>query len=223
MLHDVDVRILPGRRVAVVGETGSGKSTFAKLLVRLIDPTSGAVRLGGVDLRTVRFASLRRRVVLVPQEGFLFDGSLRDNLRFARPEAPDDELLQNLDDLGLRAWYARLPAGLDTPLGQRGEALSVGERQLVALVRAALVDPEILVLDEATSAVDAHTEARIGERLQAARAGRTTVLLTTSPLLLDRADEVALLVDGRVVAVGTHRELLDDPAYRAVVLRTAAA
>jgi len=148
VLQDITLDIAPRARIAVVGETGSGKSTLAKLLTRLMDPTSGRVLVDGVDLRRVRFSSLRSRVVLVPQEGFLFDASLLDNIRFARPDATADDVHLALTELGLDEWAAGLPLGLDTAVGQRGESLSAGERQLVAIVRAYLADPDLLVEDE---------------------------------------------------------------------------
>ncbi|WP_152186513.1 ABC transporter ATP-binding protein, partial [Segeticoccus rhizosphaerae] len=146
VLRDVALEIAPRSRVAVVGETGSGKTTLAKLLTRLMDPGHGAVRIDGVDLRHVRFDSLRSRIVMVPQEGFLFDTTLLDNVRFGRPTATDDEVRLAITELGLDEWLAGLPRGLDTRVGQRGESLSAGERQLVALARAYLADPDLLVL-----------------------------------------------------------------------------
>ena len=167
MLHDVDLDIAPNTRLAVVGETGSGKTTLAKLLTRLMDPTAGTVRLDGVDLREVPFDSLRARVVMVPQEGFLFDSTLRANalLRQARRHRrrhPRRRRRSSASATGSR----RCPDGLDTRVGQRGESLSAGERQLVALIRAHLADPDLLVLDEATSAVDPALEMRIGRALE---------------------------------------------------------
>ena len=165
VLHEIDLGIAPRSRVAIVGETGSGKSTLAKLLTRLMDPTTGRVLIDGADLRTIRFGSLRQRVVLVPQEGFLFDGTLLDNIRFGRPEATEQDVCLTLTELGLDAWLETLPQGLSTDVGQRGESLSAGERQLVALARAYLADPDLLVLDEATSAVDPSTEVRLQRAL----------------------------------------------------------
>ena len=165
VLHDVCLRIEPGSRVAVVGETGSGKTTFAKLLTRLMDPSTGTVLVDDVDLRQVRFSSLRERIVLVPQDGFLFDDTLLANVRFAQPEASADDVRLAFTELGLADWLEGLPRGLETAVGQRGESLSAGERQLVALARAYLADPDLLVLDEATSAVDPATEVRIQRTL----------------------------------------------------------
>jgi len=211
VLRDVDLAIAARRRVAVVGETGGGKTTFAKLLTRLMDPTRGRVRLGGVDLTEVPFASLRTRVVLVPQDGFLFTASVADNVRFARPGSTDAELRAAFADLGLADWLAGLPAGLATPVGERGEALSVGERQLVALVRAHLADPDLLVLDEATSAVDPATEVRLQRALEVATRGRTTVAIAHRLSTARAADEVIVIDAGVVVQRGPHEELVEAP------------
>jgi ABC-type multidrug transport system fused ATPase/permease subunit len=208
VLQDVAERIAPGTRVAVVGETGSGKTTFVKLLTRLMDPDEGRVLLDGVDLREVAFSSLRSRVVMVPQEGFLFDSSLGDNIRFARPEAGDAELEHAIRELGLADWLEGLAHGLDTPVGQRGESLSAGERQLVALVRAYVADPDLLVLDEATSAVDPATETRIQRALDRLTRGRTSVAIAHRLSTAEAADEVLVFDEGRVVQRGTHTELL---------------
>ena len=208
VLSDVTLRIEPHTRVAVVGETGSGKTTLAKLLTRLMDPAGGRVLLDGVDLRTIAFAGLRERVVLVPQEGFLFDADLTENIRFGRPSATEDEIALALTELGLDAWIEGLPHGLATPVGQRGESLSAGERQLVAIVRAYLADPDLLVLDEATSAVDPSTEVRVQRALDGLTRGRTSIAIAHRLSTAEAADVVVVVDKGRIVEVGPHRELV---------------
>ncbi|WP_409073788.1 ABC transporter ATP-binding protein [Micromonospora chalcea] len=210
VLHDVTLDIPAKSRVAVVGETGSGKTTFAKLLTRLMDPTEGAVLLSGVDLRQVRFDSLRSRVVMVPQDGFLFDATVGENVRFARPDLTDERLTAAFGELGLADWLEGLPSGLDTPVGERGEALSVGERQLVALARAYVADPDLLVLDEATSAVDPATEVRLQRTLDAVTRGRTTLAIAHRLSTAQAADEVIVVDRGRIVQRGPHDELVRD-------------
>jgi ATP-binding cassette subfamily B protein len=208
VLRDVDLTIEAGRRVAVVGETGSGKTTFAKLLTRLMDPGRGEVRLSGTPLRRVSFDSLRRRVVMVPQDGFLFDDTVAANVRYADPALTDADLERAFTELGLADWVAGLPAGLGTPVGERGEALSVGERQLVALARAYVADPDLLVLDEATSAVDPATEVRLQRALEALTRGRTTVAIAHRLSTAEAADEVLVVDRGVVVQRGSHAELV---------------
>ncbi|HCB03396.1 MAG TPA: ABC transporter ATP-binding protein [Nocardioides sp.] len=211
VLQDIDLAIEAGKRVAVVGETGSGKSTVAKLLTRLMDAGEGAVLLDGVDVRRIAQASLRRSVVLVPQEGFLFDDTIAANVRYGRLDASDDDIFASAAELGLGDWLATLPAGLDTQVGQRGESLSAGERQLVALLRAQLADPDLLVLDEATSAVDPQLEMRIGRALERLMSGRTSVTIAHRLSTAESADEVIVVDRGRVVQRGPHTELLRDP------------
>ncbi len=208
VLRGVDLEIPAQTRVAVVGETGSGKTTLAKLLTRLQDPSSGRILLNGVDLRDVPFSSLRRRVVMVPQEGFLFDTSLRDNIRLARPGASGSDVDLVVTELGLQPWVEGLPHGLDTRVGQRGESLSAGERQLVAVARAYLADPDLLVLDEATSAVDPATEVRLNRALDGLTRGRTSVAIAHRLSTAEAADLVVVVDAGRVVEVGPHRELV---------------
>ncbi|GIE96926.1 ABC transporter ATP-binding protein [Paractinoplanes rishiriensis] len=208
VLADVD-QFLPARRkFAVVGETGSGKTTFAKLLTRLMDPASGEVLLADTPLTAVRFSSLRSRVVMVPQDGFLFDATIAENIRFAEPALTDAQLAAAFTELGLTDWLDGLPAGLETPVGERGEALSVGERQLVALVRAYVADPDLLVLDEATSAVDPATEVRLQRALDTVTRGRTTVAIAHRLSTAQSADEVLVVDAGRVVQRGPHADLV---------------
>lgn len=208
VLSDVTLEIAAGRRVAIVGETGSGKSTFAKLLTRLMDPSAGRVLLDGIDVREISEVSLRSSVVLVPQEGFLFDDTITANVRYGRLGATEAEIRASADELGLDDWLASLPHGLETRVGQRGESLSAGERQLVALLRAHLADPDLLVLDEATSAVDPRLEMRIGRALERLMSGRTSVTIAHRMSTAESADEVVVVDQGRIVQRGPHAELV---------------
>ena len=208
VLTDVDLGIAPQTRVAVVGETGSGKTTFAKLLTRLMDPGRGEVLLSGVPLRDVRFASLRRRVVMVPQDGFLFDASVADNVRYGREDLDDADIELAFTELGLADWLGSLPHGAATRVGERGESLSVGERQLVAIARAYVADPDLLVLDEATSAVDPATEVRLQRALDSLTRGRTTLAIAHRLSTAEAADEVIVVDAGRVVQRGPHADLV---------------
>lgn len=214
-LRATTVEIPPEQKVAIVGETGSGKTTFAKLLTRLMDPSEGSVEVGGIDLRNVRFDSLRDRVVMVPQEGVLFRGTIADNVRMGRPRATDSDLIDTFNDLGISDWLNELADGLHTPVGERGNALSVGERQLVTLVRAAIADPDLLVLDEATSAVDPVTEVRISHTLTELTEGRTVVTIAHRMSTAENADRVLVFDGGEIVQDGPHSQLVnEDGVYR---------
>jgi ATP-binding cassette subfamily B protein len=215
VLHDVDLTLAAQTRVAVVGETGSGKTTFAKLLTRLMDPTRGTVLLAGVPLSQVQFASLRKRVVMVPQDGFLFDATIADNVRYGRQDASDPDVLVAFAELGLLDWVEALPDGILTEVGERGESLSVGERQLVAIARAYVADPDLLVLDEATSAVDPATEVRLARALDSLTRGRTTLTIAHRLSTAEAADEVLVVDKGVVVQRGPHRDLVAVPGVYA--------
>jgi len=220
VLHDVCLTIAPGERLALVGPTGAGKSTLAKLVARLYDPTEGSVRFGGVDLRDATRSSLRRRVVVVPQEGFLFHGTIRDNVRVARAGATDDEVEQALREVGVFARFAELPDGLDTEVHERGSRLSAGEKQLVSLARAALVDPALLVLDEATSSLDPGTELLVERAMDRLMRGRTVVVIAHRLSTAERADRVGVVSGGRLVEVGTHDDLVADDGHYAALFAT---
>ena len=217
VLIDVSAEIGAGRRIAVVGETGSGKSTFAKLAVRILEPDSGVVRVGGVDVRDVARADLRARVAFVPQEGFLFDTTIAENLRYGKLDAGDSELTQALEELELTAWIDGLPDGLSTQVGERGGSMSAGERQLIALARAWISSPDLLVLDEATSAVDPALEVRLRRAIERLTTGRTSVTVAHRLSTAEAADEVLVFDRGRLVERGTHTDLLEsDGVYAAM-------
>jgi putative ABC transport system ATP-binding protein len=208
VLRDVDVAIPAGWHIAIVGETGSGKTTFAKLLTRLADPVEGEIEVGGISLREIAPESRRTAIRMVPQDGFLFDWSVRDNVKAGREGATDREVEAAFEELGLAGWARSLQDGLETRAGERGEQLSVGERQLISLVRAQIADPGLLILDEATSAVDPATEARITEALRRLSAGRTTVTIAHRLSTAEHADRVLVFDHGEIVEQGTHDELV---------------
>jgi ABC-type multidrug transport system fused ATPase/permease subunit len=208
VLHGIDLDVAPGTTVALVGHTGAGKSTIAKLIARFYDPTAGAITIDGVDLRTVRQESLRRQLGIVPQEGFLFAGSVADNIAFGRPEATGDEIAAAARAVGADEFIARLEDGYDTELGERGFRLSLGQRQLVAFARALLADPGILILDEATSSVDIGTERKIEHALRRLLHGRTAFIIAHRLSTIRDATTIVVLEHGRVVEQGTHADLL---------------
>ena len=208
VLHDVDLTLEVGERLALVGPTGAGKSTLAKLVARLYDPTEGRVLFGGVDLRDATLASLRRRIVVVPQEGFLFNTNVLENVRMGRTEATDEEVREALDAIGVLERFESLPDGLRTEVQERGSRFSAGEKQLVSLARAALVDPALLVLDEATSSLDPGTEALVERALEVLMEGRTVVVIAHRLSTARRADRVGVVVDGHLVELGSHDDLV---------------
>jgi ATP-binding cassette subfamily B protein len=215
VLDDVGFRIRPGETLAIVGETGAGKSTIVKLLSRFYDPTGGEVRVDGHDLREVRGSSLRRHMGVVLQDTFLFTGTIGDNIRYSRSDATDEEVVAAAKVVGADDFIRRFPEGYETQVRERGGRLSVGERQLVSFARALLADPKLLVLDEATSSVDLATEARIEKALEKLLAGRTSIVIAHRLSTIRRADRILVLGNGRVIEEGTHDELLARPsAYR---------
>jgi ATP-binding cassette subfamily B protein len=207
-LRDVDLVIPPGMTVALVGATGAGKSTLAKLVARFHDPTSGRVLVDGEDLRDVTERSLRSQLGMVPQEGFLFSGTIADNIAFGKPDADHADVEAAARAVGAHEFIEKLPAGYDTEVGERGGHLSAGQRQLVAFARAAAADPRILILDEATSNVDVHTEGRIEQGLRRLLAGRTALVIAHRLSTIKGAGRIVVLEHGRVVEQGTHEELI---------------
>ena len=218
ILDGLDLEVAPGESLALVGATGSGKSTVAGLLARLYDPDRGRVLLDGHDLRELRLADVRRAVALVFEETFLFTDTVRENIRFARPDADDNDIEHAARLAGAAEFIADLPDGYDTVLGERGFSLSGGQRQRIAIARAILADPAVLVLDDATSAVDATKEHEIREALATVMEGRTTLVIAHRPATIALADRVAVLANGRIVDEGTHPDLLRRSAeYRALL------
>ena len=208
VLDDVSITVANGERLAVVGATGSGKSTLAKLMARLYDPTAGTITFGGVDLRDATIDSLRQRVVVVPQEGFLFGGTIADNVRVARADASDNDVRAALDAIGALDRFEQFEEGIHTEVRERGSRLSAGERQLVSLARAALVDPAVLVLDEATSNLDPGTEVIVEHALESLMGSRTTIVVAHRLSTIRRADRIAVIDAGKLAELGTHDELL---------------
>ena len=209
VLHGINVDLPAGSSVAIVGETGSGKTTFAKLIARLADPTAGNLFIGGVNLKEMASQDRRSVIRMVPQDGFLFDTTVAENIRYGRPDATDDEIAEAINSLDLRPWIESLPDGENTLVGERGESLSVGERQLVALVRAQLADPGLLVLDEATSSVDPETETVFEHALERLAEGRTIISVAHRLSTAERSDLVLVFDHGNLVEQGPHEVLKD--------------
>jgi ABC-type multidrug transport system fused ATPase/permease subunit len=209
VLHDVSFTAEPGQTIALVGHTGAGKSTVVKLLARFYDPTAGRVLIDGHDLRDVTAQSLRSQLGIVPQEGFLFSGTVRSNIAFGRPDASLEDVVAAAQAVGADQFIRGLPEGYDTQIQERGARLSIGQRQLVAFARALLADPRILILDEATSSVDIPTEARIEEALRTLLAGRTALVVAHRLSTIRGADVIVVLEHGEVIEAGTHRQLIE--------------
>src|ERR671937_2327263 len=215
VLKGIDLELEPGTTVALIGHTGAGKTSLASLVPRFYDVTGGAVELDGVDVRDVRLASLRRAIGAVTQDPFLFSASVRENIAFGRPDATDEAIERAARLAQAHEFIAELPEGYETVIGERGITLSGGQRQRVAIARALVVDPRILIFDDATASVDATTEARIKSGLREAMRGRTTIIIAHRLSTISLADEVVVLADGRVAARGAHDELIEEsPVYR---------
>jgi ATP-binding cassette subfamily B protein len=208
-LDHLDLDVPAGQTLALVGATGAGKSTLAKLVARFYDPTDGRVLVDGHDLRDVKLHSLRSQMGIVPQEGFLFSGTVRDNIAFGRPDADDEQITAAARAVGAHEFIAALEHGYETEVGERGAQLSAGQRQLIAFARALIADPRILVLDEATSNVDLHTEGRIEAGLRRLLAGRTAIVIAHRLSTIRQASRIVVLEQGRIVEQGTHEELLE--------------
>jgi len=220
VLEGVDLVLPVGEKLALVGPTGAGKSTLAKLMARLYDPTAGRVTFGGIDLRDAKLDSLRTQITVVPQEGYLFAGTIRDNVRIGRPDATDADVEAALSSLGLLERFQLQPQGLETEVHERGSSLSAGERQLVSLARAALADPAVLVLDEATSSLDPGTEVLVEKALERLVEGRTVIVIAHRLSTAERSDRVGVVADGRLVELGPHAELVAQGGRYAALYRS---
>jgi len=207
VLDDISIQIPAGTNVAVVGETGSGKTTFVKLLARIADPTGGQITINGVPIHEIDAESRHSSIQMVPQDGFLFDQTIRENVAFGKPHASEEEIQTAFHSLGLTDWLNKLPDGINTQTGSRGERISVGERQLVALARAQLANPGLLILDEATSAVDPETEVALVSALERLSQGRTTISVAHRLSTAEKADLILVFDQGKIVETGTHQEL----------------
>ncbi len=212
-LDSVSFQILPGETVAIVGGTGSGKSTLANMIPRFVDPTSGKILLDGHDIREVSLKSLRRNIGIVFQENFLFSATVRQNIALGKPDASLEEIMEAARLAQAHSFIMEFPKGYDTELGERGIGLSGGQKQRVALARALLIDPQILILDEATSSVDTETEFLIQENLDKVMEGRTSLIIAKRLSTIRRADKIVILSKGRIAQIGTHLELLSQPGF----------
>jgi ATP-binding cassette subfamily B protein len=218
VIQDVDLAIPAGQRLAVVGETGAGKSTIAKLVLRYYDPQQGSVSIDGADLTGITIDSRTDAIALIPQDGFLFNGTLRDNLAYGAPDASDEDVWNVLRAMGIDGWVRALPEGLETQVRERGGRFSAGERQLVALGRAFLADPAVIVLDEATSNLDPETEVEVEGALRVLLAERTAIVIAHRLRSAERADRVIMIGDGRIIADGSHADLVEsNDEYRRLV------
>jgi ABC-type multidrug transport system fused ATPase/permease subunit len=217
VLHAIELELAPGKVVALIGHTGSGKTTLASLVPRFYDVQAGRVTIDGHDVRDVTTTSLRREIGVIAQDPFLFSATVRENIAFGRPEATDDEVLRAARLAQAHEFVEQLPEGYDTVIGERGITLSGGQRQRVAIARALVVDPRILILDDATASVDATTESKIRDGLREAMHERTTIIIAHRLSTIALADEVIVLDDGRIAARGTHEELVDtNEVYREI-------
>jgi len=216
VLREIDLELEPGRTVALIGHTGSGKTTLASLIPRFYDVQQGRVTIDGADVRQVSLTSLRREIGVIAQDPFLFSATVRENLSFGRSEATEDELVHAARLAQAHDFISALPEGYDTVIGERGITLSGGQRQRLAIARALVVDPRVLILDDATASVDASTEAKIRLGLREAMAGRTTVIIAHRLSTIALADEIVVLDGGRIAARGTHDDLADNPVYREI-------
>ena len=218
VIRGIDLEVPAGQRLAVVGETGAGKTTIAKLALRFYDPDAGSVSLDGADLRDLTESSRVDAIALIPQDGFLFEGTMRENIAFGAPEATNEDVWNVLRAMGIDDWVRALPDGLETEVRERGGRFSAGERQLVALARAFLADPAVIVLDEATSNLDPETELEVEGALRVLLAGRTAIVIAHRLKSAERADRVIMIDDGEIIADGTHEALVGrSPKYRHLV------